>query len=104
MFAYGLTGISDLKQNMQIQFVQYDALSNISESLTPNRHNLYPAFPNPFNPVTTIGYSLSNEEHINLGIYDITGRKIKTLVNGQQGFGYNEVKWNATNELGQSVS
>ena len=62
------------------------------------------AFPNPFNPVTTIGYSLSNEEHINLGIYDITGRKIKTLVNGQQGFGYNEVKWNATNELGESVS
>ena len=104
MFAYGLTGISDLKQNMQIHFVQYDAVSTISESLTPNRHNLYPAFPNPFNPVTTIGYSLSNEEHINLGIYDITGRKIKTLVNGQQGFGYNEVKWNATNELGESVS
>jgi len=104
MYAYGLTGISDLKQNMQIHFVQYDAVSTISESLTPNRHNLYPAFPNPFNPVTTIGYSLSHGEHINLGIYDLKGRKIKTLINGKQSSGYYEVKWNATNDLGEAVS
>ena len=104
MFAYGLTGISNLKQNMQIHFVQYDAVSTISESLTPNRHNLYPAFPNPFNPVTTIGYSLSHREHINLGIYDLKGRKIKTLINGKQSSGYYEVKWNATNDLGGAVT
>ena len=104
MTLYGISGISAFRNDYKLHFVQTGQVSTISESLTPSRHKLYPAFPNPFNPVTTIGYSIPQNEHINLGIYDIAGRKIKTLVNGYQSSGYNEVKWNATNDLGESVS
>ncbi|MBN2013256.1 T9SS type A sorting domain-containing protein [candidate division KSB1 bacterium] len=47
----------------------------------PCRHRLYDNYPNPFNPSTTIRYSLANAEHVSLKLYDIQGREVKTLVN-----------------------
>jgi hypothetical protein len=41
---------------------------------------LYPAYPNPFNPETTIRFAIPRRMHVYLGIYDLMGRKVKTLV------------------------
>jgi len=65
---------------------------------------LYPAYPNPFNPVTTLRYGLPEDELVNITIYDMMGRQISTLVSGQQSAGYKSVRWNATNDKGAPVS
>ena len=56
-------------------------------------------YPNPFNPVTTINYSIPAAGSVKVAIYDITGREIATLVNGFQSAGSYAVAWNG---LGQS--
>ena len=61
-------------------------------------------YPNPFNPSTQIQYALPNEANVTISIYDITGRKVKTLVNEMQSAGYRTVMWNATNQVGRPVS
>ncbi|NOZ03983.1 MAG: T9SS type A sorting domain-containing protein [FCB group bacterium] len=60
-------------------------------------------YPNPFNPITTIEYSLPRENHVKLTIYDVSGRHVKTLVNSREGPGYKSIKWDGSNEFGQSV-
>ena len=70
----------------------------------PIEFEMYPAYPNPFNPVTTIGYFLPNEGSVSITIYDMMGRVIKVLQGGIQAPGYGKVQWNATNDKGQPVS
>ncbi len=52
--------------------------------------------PNPFNPVTRISYSLRENCHVRLEVYDVLGRKVCTLVNEAQKAGEKSVEWNAT--------
>lgn len=61
-------------------------------------------YPNPFNPVTIIKYALPARTLVTLVIFDITGRKIKTLVSGEQSKGNFEVVWDGRDESGNSVS
>jgi len=56
---------------------------------------LFPAYPNPFNPTTTIQFSVETHRNASLQIFDITGQLVETLVNGQIGSGFHEIKWNA---------
>ena len=64
---------------------------------------MYNAYPNPFNPITTLGYDLSENVMVNITIYDIVGRQIKALLNSPQTAGYRSIQWNATNNAGQQV-
>ena len=70
----------------------------------PISYKIHQNHPNPFNPVTTIRYDLPEDGLVNITIYDMMGRQINTLVNGQQAAGYNIVQWNATNTFGEAVS
>ncbi|MBD3288851.1 cellulase family glycosylhydrolase, partial [candidate division KSB1 bacterium] len=65
---------------------------------------LFPAYPNPFNPKTTIRYQLSDVSDVNLSIYNVNGELVRTLVAGQQSAGLHDVEWDATNNEGQKVS
>jgi len=80
-----------------------EQVSIIDKSL-PITYNLYNAYPNPFNPMTTLSYDLPKDEMVNITIYDMMGRIVKTMVNTQQNAGYKSIQWNATNNLGQPVS
>ena len=77
---------------------------SILDGALPIAHNLYNAFPNPFNPVTTLHYGLPENELVNITIYDMMGRIVKTLINGEQTAGYGSAQWNATNNAGRPVS
>ena len=80
-----------------------EQLSIIAEIL-PITYNLYNVYPNPFNPVTTLRYDLPEDARVNITIYDMMGRIVKTLVNGTQTAGYKSIQWNATNSFGKPVS
>lgn len=54
----------------------------------PATYELFQNYPNPFNPTTVISYQLSEVSKVNLKIYDILGREVANLVNGQQEPGY----------------
>jgi hypothetical protein len=61
-------------------------------------------YPNPFNPITTLRYDLPETGLVNITIYDILGRQIKTLINQNQDAGFKSVIWDATNDYGKPVS
>ncbi len=65
----------------------------------PKKFELLQNYPNPFNPSTIIEYSLPDEQHVLLKIYDALGREIQTLVNKIQKAGNYEVLFNADNLL-----
>jgi hypothetical protein len=62
----------------------------------PEEFKLYAAYPNPFNPVTTIRFDVGSTSHEStLRIFDLSGRNIATLINGQLQHGSYEVQWDA---------
>jgi hypothetical protein len=78
---------------------------NISNAGTiPTQFTLHQNYPNPFNPVTTLRYDLPVNGFVNIMVYDMLGRKVKTLINQTQDTGYRSVIWNATNDYGRPVS
>ncbi|KAA3614187.1 MAG: T9SS C-terminal target domain-containing protein [Calditrichaeota bacterium] len=58
--------------------------------------NLFQNYPNPFNPTTTISYQLKTKSNVQLTIYDISGREVKTLVNKRQTAGQHSVDFDAS--------
>lgn len=62
-------------------------------------------YPNPFNPETTISFSVTqNSSFVNLEVYNIKGQKVKTLVHNEYSLGSHSVIWRGDNDSGQSVS
>ncbi len=69
-------------------------LSTISVTANvPRAYALYQNYPNPFNPTTVISYQLSAVSHVTLEVYDVLGREIATLVDGQQNAGAYKVNF-----------
>lgn len=56
------------------------SVANELDAVLPEGFALLPNYPNPFNPTTDIGYSLSSSGHVTLDVYDITGRLVSRLV------------------------
>ena len=61
-------------------------------------------YPNPFNPSTEIKYSIPATEHVELIVYDILGKHVKTLVNKSQKEGWHSIKWDGINEWNHKVA
>ncbi len=61
-------------------------------------------FPNPFNPTTTIAFSIRNAGNVNLVIYDVAGRRVRELVNDRRDRGAYTVVWDGRNDAGTTVS
>ena len=61
-------------------------------------------YPNPFNPTTTISFSIDIDSKVVLTIFNIKGQKIKTLANNEFISGFHSIIWDGFNESGDSVS
>ena len=72
------------------------SITEVNESL-PLEFTLSPNYPNPFNPVTTIGYSIPNGGNVTFTIYDILGREIFKLSQNHHDAGYYRINWDASN-------
>ncbi len=80
------------------------SLARSGASVLPQTFSLSQNFPNPFNPETKIKYSLTSKSYIKLVIYDILGRRVKTLAQGTAEAGEYTVRWNGVDENGSSVA
>ena len=84
--------------------IEYQSILHLDRDLLPKQYLLHQNYPNPFNPVTSLRYDLPEDGLVNITIYDMMGRIVKTLINTKQSSGYKSVQWNATDNLGQPVS
>ena len=80
------------------------SLSSSADVVLPGKFALHPNYPNPFNPATLITYDLPAESDIQLVIYDLMGRKVKTLINDVESAGRKTAVWYATDDFGNPVS
>jgi hypothetical protein len=71
---------------------------------SPEYFKIYSNYPNPFNPSTTIAYSLPERSSVVVTIYDMQGRQIRSYTFSAQSAGYQRVVWNGTNEWGNSIA
>ena len=71
---------------------------------TPDRIVLHPAYPNPFNPTTTIRYELTTRAHVSLAVYDVRGARVATLVDATESPGPKWVVWAARNQDGERLA
>jgi len=65
-----------------------------------NNFEIYQNYPNPFNPTTIINYQLRITNYVDLGIYNLLGQKVATLVNELKKAGYHQVEWDASGFAG----
>ena len=86
----GITNTQELRSNVNL--------------IIPSQYTVYQNYPNPFNPVTTLRYDLPENGLVNITIYDMLGREVKTLINQTQDAGYRSIIWDATNDYGKPVS
>lgn len=78
--------------------------NSIYDQGVPSGYNLETNYPNPFNPTTTIGYSLPTMSTVKLAIYDFLGCEIAVLVDRVEDAGYKSVEWNAVKTLGSQLA
>ncbi len=104
----GLNPSGPLKSSRFYTMTRFGAFSfyPTSSVVNPGESNFYlkQNFPNPFNPVTRIQYSIGECTDLSIGIYDVLGRRIKTIALSQQSQGKHEIVWDATNDYGELVS
>jgi hypothetical protein len=78
---------------------------HIDTEVTRIYHNrLEQNYPNPFNPTTSIAFSLETGAHVRLSIYDVAGRRVRTLLDEQKNRGAYQVQWDGRNENKSPVS
>jgi hypothetical protein len=70
----------------------------------PKAFALNAAYPNPFNPSTQIEFDLPEDAFVLLNVFDVLGRKVGELANGNYTAGYHTATWNASNSLGLALS
>ncbi len=69
----------------------------------PKGFTVSPAYPNPFNPSTTISYSLNAPAQVSIRVYDITGQLIRTIKDSYESAGQYRVQWHGYNQIKQKV-
>ena len=70
---------------------------NAGAEITPEDYSTVSAFPNPFNPVTEISYTISNASDVSITVFDVAGRQIEQIFNAYQPAGFYNLKFDGSN-------
>jgi predicted GH43/DUF377 family glycosyl hydrolase len=106
MWYYGRSGTgAEMAGQIGYATAPHDPTVAIEESPVglPSMVHLHDAYPNPFNPVTTLRYDLTQGSHLSLIVYDLSGREVARLVESYMGPGFHQVQWGGRNDSGQLV-
>jgi hypothetical protein len=76
----------------------------VDETPMPRVAQLGQNVPNPFNPMTTINYNLPAAGKVTLAVYDVAGKRVRTLVDGMVGQGDHQVTWNGADDGGRPAA
>ena len=93
---------SDPVEDVVVTFT--NSALGIDENTIPTVYALHQNYPNPFNPTTQVKYDLPETGDVQIMIYDLMGRKVRTLINSEQNAGFKTLQWNATNDRNEPVS
>jgi len=93
-------------QCRDIRLARIGAATGVDDPRGPGMKTmLRGSYPNPFNPTTTIEYSLERDAKVTLAIYDVTGQKVRTLISGAgTEAGIHTVSWDGTNDAGTRLA
>jgi hypothetical protein len=86
-------GLEAIGEGGTVEIGGPDAAAPIANGLAQN-------FPNPFNPSTRIGYSVARAGHVSLKVFDLLGREIASLIEGEQERGIHSVEWDGAGHAG----
>lgn len=92
--------IVELSSNSPVELMEnYDNIFLTTTETTEiiEEHKLLPNYPNPFNPTTTLQYQLSENTHVTLEVYDVSGRRVQVLENGTQQAGLHNAQFDGSN-------
>ena len=78
-----------------VEIIAANSQDYIDVISVPVEFGLYSAYPNPFNPITTISFSLPTGSEILIQVYNLQGGVIETLTKGNMNSGYHAIRWNA---------
>jgi len=101
--AHNLMGDNQIKAK-QASSAAKIAETEMENTTLPTEYKLLGNYPNPFNPSTTISYALPFESNVEINIFDIMGRLIRTFNINSQNAGYQNVLWNGKNENNEQVA
>ena len=79
-------------------------LLSVNNIALPTSYALHNNYPNPFNPVTNILYDIPELTDVKLEIFNVMGQRVRTLAQGTHEAGRYQIVWNATNDIGESLS
>ena len=100
-----ISSITEVDLYTQYSFIFVSELSNANKDiLLPKEFILNQNYPNPFNPATTLSYTLPENSFVNVHVFDMLGRTVKTLVSEMQTAGNKVLRWNATDDAGSPLS
>ncbi len=86
-----------------ISILDLESIASNNENVTVLQNHELNNYPNPFNPTTTISFSVKNECKIEISIYNIKGQKVKQLVSDQLLAGQHSIIWNGEDNAGKKV-
>ena len=99
-----IDGTDESSEVSNLFYVVFNDYLEVQHRSMPESFKVFSAYPNPFNPITFLRYNLPNDGLVNIAIYDMMGRIVKTLVNGSQTAGFKTTRWNATNDRNEPAA
>lgn len=86
------------------QMIDFSAVDNETNDVSPMTMTLRQNYPNPFNPETNISFNITKLGKVKLEVYNLKGQKVKTLVNSNFEVGKHTVVWNGKDDGGKQVA
>ncbi len=90
--------------NLNVTAVFTDSPSSVAASASQPVYALAPNAPNPFNPATTLRFSIAEAGAVRLAVYDVNGRWVRTLVDGHRTAGRHVVIWDGRDDAGRAMA